>query len=417
MKSVSCGGRFFSWGIIMNGRRFLQFFCIGLILSLGIAWAAWHSQTFLPSDTAKSTSHASPIVQTGSQRPIGDHRSPIATQTTQPESSSVSLPPQTAAIIASSNLVDPPRGDIRLVVISDLNDDYGSVDYSSEVDKGIALIPFWQPDLVICGGDMIAGQDLSLSPAQIEAMWQGFDDHVTGPIRNWGIPFGFTIGNHDGSGTTDGSGGFTFQRDRAVATAYWTDPAHDPGLEFVDRFEFPFYYSFAFQGIFFLVWDGSTDRIPPDKLAWVKSALGSDQAQQAKMRILLGHIPLYAVAVGRNSPGEVMSDADGLRELLEQYQVHTYISGHHHAYYPAHQGNLQLLHAGLLGSGARTLIGTDLPPQKTLTVVDINFDDPDLTVYTTYEIETLKPIELQELPRSITGHNGTVWRRDVPLNG
>ena len=62
------------------------------------------------------------------------------------------------------------------------------------------MIPFWQPDLVLCSGDMIAGQKPSLTPTQIRAMWQSFDRNIAQPIRNLNIPFGFTIGNHDGSG-------------------------------------------------------------------------------------------------------------------------------------------------------------------------------------------------------------------------
>lgn len=127
---------------------------------------------------------------------------------------------------------------------------------------------------------------------------------------------------------------------------------------------------------------------------------------------MLGHLPLYAVAIGRNEPGEVMENADRLREILERGKVHTYISGHHHSYYPAHKGKLQLLHMGILGSGPRPLIdGT--PPRKAMTVIDIKFDSPDLTTYTTYDMETLQLIQYEDLPRFLAGHNGMVMRRDV----
>ena len=198
-----------------------------------------------------------------------------------------------------------------------------------------------------------------------------------------------------------------------MATEYWNEGDHDSGVQFVDRYEFPFYYTFEHQGIFFLVWDGSFSHIPPEKLAWVEKALASPKAQQSKMRIMLGHLPLYAVAVDRDGPGEVMDNAEELRTMLERYNVHTYISGHHHAYYPAHRGNLQLLHTGILGSGPRPLLEGNLPPWKTLTVVDINFDEPELTTYTTYNIQTLELIEYRQLPRFIAGHNGMVLRRDV----
>ena len=58
--------------------------------------------------------------------------------------------------------------------------------------------------------------------------------------------------------------------------------------------------------------------MPADKLAWVEQALASEAAQSARMRVLLGHLPLYAVAVGRDQPGEVMDNADQLRAMLEK---------------------------------------------------------------------------------------------------
>lgn len=326
----------------------------------------------------------------------------------------VVLPPETEAIVNSvpGGLVDPPRGDVRIVVISDLNSAYGSTDYDPEVDQGVALIPFWQPDMVVCGGDMVAGQDPSLTDEQIRAMWAAFDEHVTAPLRQFGIPFGFTIGNHDASAALDSSGGFIFENERNLAIDYWNDPAHDPGIEFVDRDEFPFYYTFKHDDVFFLTWDGSSSSIPPEKLDWIEQTLSSPEAQSAKLRILIGHLPLYAVAIGRDAPAEVMDNADQLRDILERHNVHTYISGHHHAYYPAHKGNLQLLHTGNLGSGPRSLIdGT--PPRKSITVLDVDFESPDLTTYTTYDMATLQPIANEELPRFLTGHNGMVLRRDV----
>ena len=324
------------------------------------------------------------------------------------------LPPKTAQILEKAGKVyDPPRHDVRLVVISDLNTVYGSTDYPPTVDKGMALIPFWQPDMVVCSGDMVAGQSPTLTKPQIRAMWEAFDDHVARPLREANLPYGFTIGNHDASSARNVNGGFLFQQERDLAREYWKNPRHDPGLTFIDRSDFPFYYTFKQDDIFFLAWDGSSSYIPPEKLAWVEKALASPEAQNAKLRILLGHLPLYAVAVGRNQSGEVMKNAEMLRAMLEKYDVHTYISGHHHAYYPGHRGNLQLLHMGILGSGPRPLIDSDLPPKKAITVLDIDFDSPDKTTYATYDIQTLDLIEYEQLPRFLAGHNGMVMRRDI----
>lgn len=381
----------------MRGRRFFFFFLLSVVLWMGVACTqnALNSQ----SSSASSAVAPSPSPAVASAEP-----------TTQ------SLPAETAAIVANvgtSGLYNPPRGQVRLVAISDLNDAYGSITYSPEVEKAMRLLPFWKPDMVVCSGDMVAGQDISLTQQQMQAMWAGFDQYVATPIRKAGLPFGFTVGNHDASSARGVGGKFLFQKEREITAEYWKNPKHSPRLEFVDRYEFPFYYTFKFKDIFFLTWDGSSSYIPPEKLKWVEKALSSPAARQAKLRILLGHLPLYGVAIGRDRPGEVMENADRLRAMLEKYQVHTYISGHQHAYYPGHKGKLQLLHAGLLGSGPRRLIDGNLPPRKTLTLIDINFNDPDLTVYTTFDIQTLKRIEYQELPRYLAGHNGMVLRRDV----
>ena len=304
-----------------------------------------------------------------------------------------------------------PRGDIRLVVISDLNSQYGATTYAPEVKRAIALIPDWQPDLVLCGGDMVAGQKSSLTAAQIQAMWAAFERQVAAPLRQAGLPFGFTIGNHDGSGAVV-NGRLAFAAERKLAAAYWNAPAHNPGLQFVDRAGFPFYYSFQQQGVFYLVWDASTSRLSPTQLAWVKKSLASPAAQKAKLRVAIGHLPLYPVAVGRDKAGEYLAKAEQLRSLLEQYRVHTYISGHQHAYYPGKRGQLALLHAGALGSGPRRLLNSNLPPAKTLTIIDLDLEAAAMR-YTTYDLKTLAVVDLKTLPSKIDSRNGTIWRQDV----
>jgi 3',5'-cyclic AMP phosphodiesterase CpdA len=379
----------------MRWRQFFLWLCLGWVLSWLLACS--------PDSTKIDASQTSAIA-------------PPTSPTTASTPTPVSLPPETEAIVASAGpqgLYNPPRGDIRLVVMSDLNGVYGSTDYDPEVDRAIQLLPFWQPDMVVCSGDMVAGQDISLTLEQIQAMWMGFDQHIAAPLRQANLPYGFTLGNHDASSAMGVNDQFLFQQERDLASEYWLAPEHDPGVEFVDRYEFPFYYTFKYKDAFFLTWDGSSNHIPAEKLAWVEQALSSPAAQQARIRILLGHLPLYAVSVGRNEPGEVMENADQLRSMLEQYNVHTYISGHHHSYYPAHRGKLQLLHMGILGSGPRPLVDSDLPPWKALTVIDIAFASPELTTYTTYDMQTLQLIEYEQLPRFIAGHNGILLRRDV----
>ena len=315
-----------------------------------------------------------------------------------------------SASATRENLYIPPRKDFRAVVISDLNSEYGSTEYEPEIDRAIALIPQWQPDLVLCGGDMVAGQKISLTNSEIEAMWAAFDRHVAAPLRSYNVPFAFTIGNHDGSGAIKDRA-LIFERERDLAKAYWQQHQQQLGLDFVDEANFPFYYSFQLNGIFFLVWDASAQNISPKQLDWIQYTLTSAVARQASVKLAIGHLPLYPIAADKNKPGEYLANSEQLRSLLEQ-NVLMYISGHHHAYYPGKIGNLQLLHAGALGQGARQLINSNSLPNQTLTVLDLELD-PVRIAYTTYNAKTWELISQSLLPESISSDRGSIIRQDL----
>lgn len=301
---------------------------------------------------------------------------------------------------APDGLFAPVKGDVRIVVISDLNSRYGSTTYEPQVTEAIPLIPQWKPDLILCAGDMVAGQKLSLSQANIQAMWEGFERDIASYFRQENIPFAITMGNHDASGTLNEKGQFIFGKERRLAQVYWSQHQSDLNLNFIDDSGFPFDYSFVHNEIFYLVWDASSFKIQTQQLNWIKNSLASSSAKAAKLRIVMGHLPLYAVAVGRDKFGEVLIQAEKLQKLLEEHHVDLYISGHHHAYFPASKNQLKLLHAGALGSGPRSLLNSNLSPRNTLTVVDLNFS-PQTTVFTTYDMKTMEVINLEELPDQI----------------
>ena len=332
-------------------------------------------------------------------------------------SSPIAAASQSGTPIAPTGLFAPQRGDIRLAIISDLNSNYGSTDYLPEVITGMKLLPGWQPDLVICGGDMVAGQSLDLSASEIEAMWASFDAKILAPVRSAGLPFALTLGNHDASGYQEnGPGGkrFTYVLDRQESEKYWKGHQSDTDLTFVEASGFPFYYSFTNKDIFYLTWDASSANVPPEQVAWADKALSSPAAQNAKLRIVLGHLPMYAVSQKRDRPGEYLNGADELRQLLERHNVHTYISGHDHAYFPGKVGSLNTLSLGALGSGPKSLLATATAPFQTLTIMDV-FLATASTVYTTYNMNTLEVVDPQALPRQIVGPTGRELRRDVTL--
>ena len=320
---------------------------------------------------------------------------------------------QSRVALGPEGLFAPQRGDIRLAVISDLNSAYGSTDYREEVATGINLLPDWQPDLVICGGDMVAGQSLNLTASEIDAMWAAFDEKILSPIRASQLPFALTVGNHDAS-SYQNNGEFVYVLDRQATEKYWNGHQQDTDLAFVEADGFPFYYSFKQDDIFYLIWDASSANVPPEQIAWADRALASPEAQSARLRMVMGHLPLYAVSQRRDRPGEYLNGADELKALLEKHNIHTYISGHHHAYFPGKSGELNMLHLGALGSGPKSLLTTNAAPFQTLTIMDIFLDTAD-TVYTTYNMNNLEVVNPQTLPRLIVGPNGRELRQDVAI--
>jgi hypothetical protein len=298
---------------------------------------------------------------------------------------------------------------LRVVVLSDLNSSYGSTEYDPEVGHAVRrTVDEWRPDLVLIAGDMIAGQRPALEDANVRAMWAAFDSVVAAPLRRAGIPLAVTMGNHDGSAHPG------HERDRRLAAEYWGTRQAD--ILILDGGRYPFYYAFTRGDVFFLVLDASTGAVVADtaQMAWLATALASREARSAGLRVSMGHVPLYAVAEGRDRPGEVQAHPDSLRSIMETAGVRLHISGHHHAYYPGRVGALDLLHAGALGQGPRTLLGSDLPPARTVTILDL-YPARDSLAERTFRVydDVVDPLDVSTLPRRIDGINGPVILRDT----
>jgi hypothetical protein len=317
----------------------------------------------------------------------------------------------------------PPGSGTRIVVISDFNSSYGSTGYPWHVDSVIARIPGWNPGLVLSAGDLIAGQRLSLTDENMREMWDVFSRRILLPLTRNGVPFGFTLGNHDASSFP------AYERDRRFSRDFWLDPAHDPLLDFHDRSHFPFYFSFVHNDLFLVSWYASSSVIDEDQKSWLQGQLSSRQARDASMRILVGHLPVHAVAEGRNRRGENLDNPDELMQLLEELGIDLYVCGHHHAFYPAVKNGIRFIHAGAVGDGPRPLIGSTLEPRKAFTIIDLEKREqeqqlPDLlrpdaagsepTPYlirrSSFNPDDWSAIREDELPRYIRGVNGHITR-------
>src|SRR5690606_33292998 len=140
--------------------------------------------------------------------------------------------------------------------------------------------------------------------------------------------------------------------------------------------------------------------VTAERREWLAAQLASEPARQAAVRIVVGHLPLVPVSVGREAPGERLAAAEEIAALLREGCVSAYVSGHHAAYYPGVWDGLELLAAG--GIGARRLLGWDGRPRSTVTVVDVWEAAGELT-YTTFDVETLEPLGGQDLPAALPG--------------
>lgn len=303
-----------------------------------------------------------------------------------------------------------PAPPLRVAVVSDLNGPYGSTAYGPEVAAAVRLIrERWRPDLVIAAGDLVAGQRPTLPDSVVRTMWGAFDSAVAAPLRAAGIPLVVTVGNHDASGYP------AHARDRALAAEHWRDPARRPPLPLVDGAAFPFRYSLRAGDVFVAVWDATTQESSrePALRRWLRDALRSPAARAARHRVVVGHLPLYAVAEGRDRPGELLADGDRFRRELERWGATLYVSGHHHAYYPGRRGALELLHAGALGGGPRPLLGSEVPAPRSVTLLTFHADS------VRHESLALlgaaaRPILQDSLPPALCGRTGWVHRRDLP---
>ncbi len=295
--------------------------------------------------------------------------------------------------------VDNP---LKIMVISDLNASYGSTEYPEDVPHVISQIDSIKPDIILCAGDMVAGQKASLTGENIKAMWASFKTTVLDPIQTSKIPFGFTVGNHDASPT--------FALDRRLAQEFWMQNAAAVNLTFVDSTHFPFYFSYIKNGVFFISWDAAGAQIPAEVYSWMKEQLQSRAAQKARLRLLLGHLPLYPIVEAKNKPGEVNAAPDSALAFFQANGIDVYISGHQHAFFPAQKKGVRLFNAGAIGNGPRPLMGHDSAAKKAFHIIEVPVKNAARFTHQTYLPISNTIIDARSLPDSIKGFNGVLYK-------
>lgn len=298
---------------------------------------------------------------------------------------------------------------IKIAIISDINDSYGSTSYSPHLHRALTMIIEQKPDLLLCLGDMVAGQSRKLNSNDIEAMWQGFATDVLKPVNEAGIVFAFTFGNHDAPA------GRHFTHEREAAAKFWHQ--NRPNLAYINSQNYPYYYSFSHQDIFFISLFASSQTLSSEQRDWLVEQLRSNEAKTARFRIVLGHLPLYAVSQGRNKAGEIIAEGAELYALLNGFGVDYYLSGHHHAFYAARNDHTIMIHSGALGGGPRKLLGSDQSPMRTFTMLGFGQHKSNPEIITYSLAEPPEVIEAKKLPPSIEGVTGVQFRFNWDQSG
>lgn len=292
---------------------------------------------------------------------------------------------------------------LRVVVISDLNESYGSVRYGEPVERAVRRISALQPDLVINTGDMIAGQRLEppLSRPEIEAMWASFHDAVTEPLARAGIPMVATPGNHDASS------GSRFRLEREIYREQWLP--RRPPLEFLDAAGFPFSYAFSVGQVLFVSIDATfVGHLSAHERAWVRGVLDT-HGPRFRHRIVFSHVPLWPFTVGRDS--DYLGDTE-LEAILRAGRVDLYLSGHHHAYYPGAKDGVRYVSQACLGAAPRPLIGASARSERGITVLDIPAEGP-IRVEAYRAPDYVDRIERRDLPARVASPRATLVRDDL----
>ena len=129
--------------------------------------------------------------------------------------------------------------------------------------------------------------------------------------------------------------------------------------------------------------------------------------------MVMGHLPLTAISVGRDRAGECIEDAMNLTDLMRRHQVDLYLSGHHHAWYPGELKGQRVLSLGAMGNGPRRLLGTQRTSDPSITVLDL-FQTTNVVRETTFSLKTLESISLDSLPKQLSANSfPTLNRRDT----
>ncbi|WP_374000194.1 metallophosphoesterase [Bdellovibrio bacteriovorus] len=305
---------------------------------------------------------------------------------------------------------------LKIHAFADMNIDTSGTYTSSTISIVKSMISR-QPAAILGVGDYIDGEKKSLSDSTYVNMWNSFSKKVLSLMRTAGLPFLPTPGNHDAY----------YSQERKIYDSFWS--SNKPNVEYVDDDNFPFYYSFIKEDVFFVSLDDANYSKLSNRTAqlnWLKEQLSSARAQGARARVVYGHIPLYSIVSSKANSSTVYENgvlagerrtggSFTLESILLSHKVDLVIFGHSHGFYSGHYTypdgkKLQVVSMPCAGSSPRYLVGTSIrTPQG---YVELVFSETNQLAIRYYNSSgTLQ--SLSSLPASLTldSKNGVKYVR------
>jgi hypothetical protein len=259
-----------------------------------------------------------------------------------------------------------------------------------------------EPDLAICTGGMVAGQQrpTRLTLRDLNLMWSTFNKTVTKPLAKAGIPLAIAPGSRDVSPAE------AFEAEREAFDRQWR--TRRPDLEYVDRGDYPFRYAFSAGPALFLVIESTVPGpMAPATIDWVQKIL-DDHGASHPHSVLVTHLGQWPVAQGLEI--DVSSDRE-LESVLRFHRVSAVLNGHNRAFYPGVVDGVLHISQGSLGGGSHRLIGSDAATPHSFTLLEISRDRLSYRAYAAPVFTT--PVEVEQLPEKIRSPEATLIRADL----
>ena len=210
--------------------------------------------------------------------------------------------------------------------------------------QAIDTINKLSPDFVLTGGDNIMDA-LGQTYARSDSLYRLWDE----TIKNLKMPVYNTMGNHEVFGLYEKSG---------------IDTTHEEyGKKLYENRMAKRYHSFDHKNWHFIVLDGigfTEDRqyygyIDLVQIEWLKQDL--EKTGKETPVVVSTHIPLLSVGaqvqIGPNEGlgrGSVVTNADVIRKILEQYNVKLVLQGHLHILEEIYYNGIRYITAGAVSS-------------------------------------------------------------------